>query len=332
MMTKTTLSKMTSKRRVGRSPLSGLDDITAHMGAKLEEHLRRFLKTMTGAMLMECEVKKLSRVLEDIPVPAMLGIIRVEALETFGLVNISSDLVYHVVDLRMGGDAAEAPPPTARSFTAIDSALCEGLVQVVIECLAISLDYGLGVPLPQMMSISHIEQNITQVRLAPDNADVLVISFALDIGEAARQGGFDLVLPLSVLDAFRAAARRVVPADTDAESKSFWRSHMMQSANYAQIDAMGVMHRMKLSLEELNALKVGTILHIPASTLQSTELRLGAEEDKLSLGSCEIGHYSGHTMLRLAETPDPRIVSSLLASLSGSPERSAQSNVLPSAE
>jgi flagellar motor switch protein FliM len=318
-MDKPILTKMISKRRVGRSPLSGLDDINAHLGAKMEERLRRFLKTMTGAMLLECEVRKLSRVLEDIPVPAMLGIIEVDGLETFGLVNVSSDLVYHIVDLRMGGDAAEAPAPTARSFTAIDSALCEGFVQQVIDCLAMSLDYGLGVPLPPLMTISRIEQNITQVRLAPDNADVLVITFALDIGEAARQGSFDLVLPLSVLDAFRAAARRVTPPETEAASKSFWRSHMTEAAHYAQIDAMGIMHRMQLTLSELRALEIGTILPLPATALEATELRLGTADDKLTFTDCEIGQFQGHTMLRLQKDPDPRIVDSLISSLSGLP-------------
>lgn len=314
-MSDSVLLKKISRRRVGRSPLAGLDDITAHLGAKLEERLRRLLKTMTGAMVMECEVRKLSRVLEDIPVPAMLGIVAVEGLETFALVNVSSDLVYHVVDLRMGGDAAEAPAPTARSFTAIDAALSEGFVETVIECLHMAFNYGMGVPLPPMMSLNHIEQNITQVRLAPENADVLVISFALDIGEAARQGGFDLVLPLSVLDAFRSAARRIEAPEQEAIARSFWRSHMTEAAHHARIDVTGVLHRLSLTLDEVESLRPGDVLTIPELALKSTEIRLGGEADRLAFAQSEIGQFSGHTMLKLTTPPDPRITESLLKAL-----------------
>ncbi|MEL6678891.1 MAG: hypothetical protein AAFQ51_09305, partial [Pseudomonadota bacterium] len=205
-MTESVLTKKLSARRVGRSPIPQLPEIAADFAGKVEELLRKFLKTTTGAMVLGSEVRKLSRVMEDIPVPAMLGVIDVEGVEHQALLNINSDLVYHIVDLRMGGDPANAPAPTARSFTAIDCALCEGFVEQVMRAFTVAMENALGAPVAHSLRLSHIEQNVTQVRLASSNADVLVITLNLDIGEAARMGDCELVIPLSVLDTFRAEA------------------------------------------------------------------------------------------------------------------------------
>ena len=311
------LKKKVSKRRVGRSPLTDLDGITAHLAAKLEEKLRRFLKTMTGAIVIDYQVRKLSGVLEDIPVPAMLGIVTVEGLETSALINMSSDLVYHVVDLRMGGDASEAPAPTARTFTAIDSALSEAFFEVVIDCLQLAITHGMGVPLPDIMALTQVEQNITQVRLAPDNADVLIISVALDIGEAARQGSFDLILPLSVLDGFRAAGKRVTPAETDQMSRGFWRTHMTEAAAQARVDVTAILHRMPMKLRDVSALAVGDVLHLPADSLNTVSLRIGREDDRIRLAGARVGQFNDQIMLKLQEDPEPRVLDHLTRALGG---------------
>lgn len=308
-------------RRVGRSPIAHLDDITNHLTAKLEDRLRRLLKATTGAIIMACEVRKLSRVLEDIPVPAMLGIVAVEGVDSYALININSDLVYHVVDLRMGGDPAQAPPPTARSFTAIDCALCEGFNSTVIDCIMDAMRAGMGAPLPDAMSLSRIEQNITQVRLAPGNADVLVIEVNLDIGEAARSGDFQFVLPLSVLDVLRAEAARAPAANETLTSLTFWRKHMTKAAGEARIDVSGIIHRQQLTVQQLENLAPGDILQLPENVLNDVDILLGRLSDDIGCAQAKLGSFEGHKMLKLMTDPPLEFSQYLQKALTDTPRQ-----------
>ncbi|MBB5515253.1 flagellar motor switch protein FliM [Rubricella aquisinus] len=314
------LKKKISVRRVGRSPIPHLDDITNHLTAKLEDRLRRLLKATTGAIIMACEVRKLSRVLEDIPVPAMLGIVAVEGVDNYALININSDLVYHVVDLRMGGDPASAPPPTARSFTAIDCALCEGFTSTVIDCMMEAMRSGMGAPLPDAMSLARIEQNITQVRLAPGNADVLVIEVNLDIGEAARSGDFQIVLPLSVLDVLRAEAARAPASNEMLTSLTFWRKHMTRAAAEARIEVSGIVHTQRMTVQELEALTPGDVILMPETALKNIDIRLGRLSDRIDCTTAKLGAFEGRKMLKLTEDPPPDLRSYLESALSIRPD------------
>ena len=55
---------------------------------------------------------------------SLLGVIETDATDRLALINLNSDLVFHVVDMRMGGDAGTSPTVTTRSFSAIDAQLC----------------------------------------------------------------------------------------------------------------------------------------------------------------------------------------------------------------
>ncbi|MGB0497773.1 MAG: FliM/FliN family flagellar motor switch protein [Rubricella sp.] len=312
----TVLRKKLGAQRVGRSPVAALDEVSTDFAAKLEDRLRRLLHTMCGALVLECEVRKLQRVLEDIPVPAMLGVVSVDGVEDHALVNVSSDLVYHIVDLRMGGDPAQAPPPTARSFTAIDSALCEAFVRQVIDCFTIAMRRAFGVPIPDLMQLERTEQNITQVRIAPGNADVLVLSVNLDIGEAARSGNFDLIMPLSVLDLFRAAAAKTPKPEREGAARDFWRHHIKDALSAARIDVNGILYRTELPASEIEALRPGDVVALPAASVNAVSIRIGRDRDDLTFGAARLGQIDGRKVLKLSDDPDPDIVGHIRKGLS----------------
>ena len=172
--------------RVGRAPFRGIEEIGENFAKLLDERLRGLMRTLTSAIVIDCEVKKLSSVLEEIPVPAMIAVIDVKGSQNSALMNVGMDLIYHVVDLRMGGDPAAAPMPVARSVTAIDCALCEDFIRLGLEAFEAALRVHLGPGIRAAMKLDHFEQHVTMVRIAPEHSDVLVLRISLDMGEAAR--------------------------------------------------------------------------------------------------------------------------------------------------
>ncbi len=314
MPRETVLAQKLSTRPPRRTPLPQLDDIAANFAAAMERSARTLFRSTVGAIITRTDIRPLTRVAEDVPIPAMLGIAPMPGMQSAAMVNVSSDLVYHIVDLRMGGDPQQAPVPTARTFTAIDMALSEAFVAAAIECFLSAIETALGAPLERRMALSHLEQNITQVRLAANNADVLVIAMNLDIGEAARNADFELVIPLAVLDALQ-ASRGDDSAQQRDQHADLWRSHMRRVARETEVDVSAVLHRMNVPVRELEGWEPGTLLEFPRSTLEELELTIGEPSSSIALGTARLGASGGRKMVKLTTDMLPEMQTYLTQNL-----------------
>ncbi|WP_157982242.1 FliM/FliN family flagellar motor switch protein [Oceanicella sp. SM1341] len=303
----TIVARKISSARVSRSPIPQVEMIGEDFAKILDDRLRRLLRTITSSIILDCEVRKLSRVLESIPVPAMLGVVEVKNSPASALVNISNDLIYHIVDLRMGGDTEQSPVPTARSITPLDCALCSDFVNALIGAFTQAISIYLGAPELEWMSLRQFEQHVTMARIAPDNADVLVLNVSLDIGEAARSGDFDMVIPLSVLDSFKAASQRRTSSASERNLLDLWSNRMSRAAREAPVRVTSVIHRLHLDLGAIQEWKEGDVLEIPASGRSRIELMLpGQDEVPLAVG--RLGAFEGQKAVKLTLPPDPDFV------------------------
>lgn len=298
--------------RVGRAPFHGIEEIGENFAKLLDERLRSLLRTISSAIVIDCEVRKLSAVLEDIPVPAMIAVVDVKGSQNSALMNVGMDLIYHIVDLRAGGDPAAAPQPVARSVTAIDCALCEEFIRLALEAFEAALKVHLGPGIRAAMKLGHFEQHVTMVRIAPEHSDVLVLKISLDMGEAARSGEFDLVLPLAVLDSYRAAAPagQGQGAAGGRARSDIWSRHMARAASDAPLRLRAVLHRQKLRLAELQALEVGMQIPIPREAREAVELMVeGGDADALAVG--RLGAIDGGKAVKLTRGPDASLIEGL---------------------
>jgi flagellar motor switch protein FliM len=303
------LRRKVAGNRVGRAPIPGIEEIGENFAKLLDERLRGLVRTITSAIVVDCEVRKLSSVLEEIPVPAMIGVIDVRGSQNAALINIGSDLMFHIVDLRMGGDPAAAPTPTARSVTAIDCALCEEFIRLTLEAFEAALRVHLGPGIRSAMRLEHFEQHVTMVRIAPEHSDVLVLRLSLDLGEAARSGDFDLALPLAVLDSYRASAPAGGPS---ARARSdIWSRRMASAAADAPVRLRAELHRQSLRLAELQELSEGSLLPLPREAREAVALRLEADPEAPPLATGRLGAVDGSKAVKLTETPDAELAEGL---------------------
>ena len=309
------LNRMVGSRRVGRSPLPDLELIGENFGRLLEDELRVIIKTIVGALILDCTITKLADVLDNIPVPSMLGLIRAQDTDRMGLINLNSDLVYHIVDMRMGGDAGQAPVPTTRSFTSIDAQLCLDVFEGILEAFQKSLVESLGMPVQSGLELFGHKQDINTVRIASKSADVLLITVSLDIGEAARSGDFELILPLSILDVVRASMLKTDVAET-LSPDDLWYTQLSRFAVAAPVPLHAILHRVHMPLADIKALVEGDVLVIPGGALEEIELvqSLGTpHQGTLSRG--RLGQYDGMKLVKLSEPCPPTLEANLRAVL-----------------
>jgi flagellar motor switch protein FliM len=262
------LSQKLRHAGVARSPLADTDLLGETFARGAEDRVRLLVKTLIGTTAAPARVTKLADAIRGISGPSMLGLVDVEDADTPGLLALSSELAWHLIDLTLGGDPVQAPEPVARPFTAIDMALGRLHVDAILAAFAHAIGANLGRPLTKELSVRELRQNLSQLRLAPDYIDVMVFGMELALGEAGRSGRFTLILPLSALDVIRASVQaKNVEAARDRPN-DLWKTLMRRAAANAPVRVDAVLHRQTLSLAALQGLQVGQTIEIPARAVE----------------------------------------------------------------
>lgn len=311
----TVLGRKLTRGGVGRSPLPDTDVIGETFARAVEDKLRPVVKSSISAMMLESRVAKLGEVVQDISVPAMLGLVDVEDADTQGLLCIDTDLAYHLIDLTLGGDPSVAPMPTTRTFTSIDTALCRFHLDALLAGFVAAVSTVMGKPIAKRISIGDQRQNISQVRFAPDYVDVLLYNVALDIGDAARTGNFLMLMPLATLDVVRASIQ-----DSSTENKArpddLWRIQMRRAAAAAPVMVNAVLHQQPFTLAQLEGFKVGDVIHVPDTAANDIRLVIDQPGGKTTtIASGRLGAYRGSKVVKLDEGVDMRVVQHVKSAL-----------------
>ena len=300
---------------VARSPLPDADTVGQALARQIEERFRPLVGSVTSAMVLECKIIKVAEAVEGVSVPSMLGLVEVEHAGLPGLIVLDTDLSYHLIDLMMGGDPSVAPLPIVRSFTDIDRALCRLPLEALVTAFAGSLSDCLGKPVEKRMRISDQRQDITQTRFAPDYVDVLLFNISLDIGDAARSGMLQLLLPLATLDVIYGAMKEET-ALREEHPQDLWRTQMRAAAAAAPVSIDAVLHRTQLTIARIEALRPGDVLDIPNDAADRIRLAMSHPGGKTSLvATGSLGAYQGGKVVRLESDIDDRITAQIRQSL-----------------
>ncbi|MEM6905117.1 MAG: FliM/FliN family flagellar motor switch protein [Pseudomonadota bacterium] len=304
------LAKKIKSGRSGRSPISQLSELGNVFVKEFDSRMQKQLSTIVESIIIDHEVRELGRVMESIALPAMLAVIEVENAKHQILVNISSDLSYHILDMLMGGDPGQAATPMARSNTDLDFALSTDAVTAITESFQAALGTVLKTAKPLEMRLNRFEPHATLLTIAPDHADVLVLKASVDIGEAARSGEFEMVVPLTILDlvksAIGAAPKPLLPATQDT-----WSRHMIHTAAHAQVPVHSVLHRLAMDIGELEALVPGQVIALPPAARGAVELTLCGTKPEHRVAMGRLGALSQNKAIKLTEAPDPGLTGRL---------------------
>ncbi len=331
-----TVSVLSQKLRhggVARSPLTDTDLLGETFARGVEDRVRVLVKTLIGTTAAPARVTKLADAIRTLTGPSMLGLVDVEDADTPGLLALGSDLVYHLIDLTLGGDPVQAPEPAARPFTAIDMALGRLHVDAILAAFAHAIGSNLGRPLTKELSVRDLRQNLSQLRLAPDYIDVMVFGMELALGESGRSGRFTLILPLSALDVIRASVQvRNVQAARDRPN-DLWKTLMRRAAANAPVRVDAVLHRQSLSLAALQGLQVGQVIEIPRQAVEEIELAIAQPGGRTAmLATGRLGAYQDRKVVKLAVPPDRRVAAHVEGALRPAPSSPAEAEESASAE
>ncbi|MBX2855388.1 MAG: FliM/FliN family flagellar motor switch protein [Rhodobacteraceae bacterium] len=289
--------------RTVTAPLPRLNDILSQYAKNVEKGARHYIGCVVESMILDSEIKQFSDVLDGISMPAMIGIIEVQGVDRAALVNIDLDLLYHVVDLRMGGLPTELPEFAARRPTSIDWSMCEPLVKIALEgfCEAVADTFNITENL-SMVCTTHEHQPML-ANITSDHSDCLFVRMSLDIGEAARSGNFDLIVPLYSLDSIKNKIQKTSSVGQGGSGDA-WAEHMTQVVLDTELELSPVLHSSVYSVGQLSDLQVGQVLPLDENSHQQIRVMLDAPGEPIQLTRAKLGAFKGVKALKLSEPPN----------------------------
>ncbi|MEL6316471.1 MAG: FliM/FliN family flagellar motor switch protein [Pseudomonadota bacterium] len=301
--------KIESDRKIN-APLPRVNDVLAEFTRTIEKGARAYVGSVVEAMIMEVENKRFSDFLDAVSMPAMIGIVDIDGIDRAAAINFDLDLVYHVVDLRMGGLPTELPEFVARRPTAIDNAMCLPMVDIALEALRHGLRMSAGSDLDIAMSCDVFEHLPMMANIVPESADVLSIQASLDIGEAARSGNFEIVLPFSTLDRIVAKLKRAQSL-SGSDADDAWAAHMLNVVLDTEIEVDAVLQTTQSTVGEIERLEFGERLMMTPGAAEAVSLEMTLPGENQPIASAKLGAFKNHKALKLNTDPDDDFIAPL---------------------
>ncbi|MEC7762811.1 MAG: FliM/FliN family flagellar motor switch protein [Pseudomonadota bacterium] len=247
----------------------------------------------------------------------------------YGLVLVDPDTLAALIEMQTTGRVV-ARPAVARAPTRTDAIMCADFIDRVLELLetrAVEADIAIA---PALAGFRYALA-LSEPRAIPmtlDDVPYRRFHIPLDLGRGAKQGTLDLILPFDAAPSAQVATATGDPAgftEALAEAVSRTEAHLR-----------GTLHRMDMTLSEVAALTVGSVIAIPREALGQVAIediegrvvmngRLGMAggHRAIRVGTAETGGEAGEALQR-APSPAALPVAETLGDLPSAPEPVAE--------
>jgi flagellar motor switch protein FliM len=208
--------------------------------------------------------------LDSVPLPAMIAVFRAVEWENYGLLTLSSPLIYSIIEVLLGGrttfDARRLDG--GRPFTGIERALVERLIRAIL----VDLTSAFGQFAKIEFRFERLETNPRHAAIArPTNGAVL---FKVGVNMDNGGGSFEVLLPHAALEPVRdLLLQRFVGEKFGADS--FWGAHLRRQMMVTGLELEAVLDEHTVPLGAVMNLAVGTTLQLNARPDMPVLLRRG---------------------------------------------------------
>lgn len=311
-----TLRRKVVEAKGARPPLRDAAYVGDLFARLLEERLHSTLRQQVSVVYKSHTKRSFDEALEVASKPSVLAFAKLSSGSFAGVLPMDAPFIFHLIEVMTGVDRTAKAIPD-RTLTPIDEALSEDFAGHVISCFEAAVA-------PRGRPGSRGSLRFDRFRRAaelgvgsPKVADMLAIEITVTLGADAEPRDLTFNVPFFVLDFFRAeesaaAAQPTPPVRQDrATPEAVWTATMSRAARNAELRLVAVLTQMKLSVEEISAMKPGSILELNDDVEMSVDLRLDqlggvALEPQLCFGV--LGAASGKRAVKIEEPPDEKFL------------------------
>jgi len=249
--------------------------------------LRNFTSDNVEVSLDRITSVRFGDYLNSIPLPAILAVFKAEEWDNFGIVTVSSSLIYSIIDVLLGGRRGQTTVRVeGRPYTTIESNLVKRMIEVVLADAELAFK-----PLsPVRFNIDRLETNPRFAAISrPANAAILV---RLRIDMEDRGGNIELLLPYATIEPIRDVLLQMFMGEKFGRDP-IWEGHLATEIGQAEIAVDAVLYEAKLPLRELMRLEVGdtlplelrpdALVTVRCGDVTLTEGRMGRVGDRVAV-------------------------------------------------
>lgn len=228
--------------------------------------------------------------LNSVPLPALLAIFQAVEWENFGLMTIDSSLTYSMVDILLGGARTHRPIRVeGRPFTTIEQDIVKSLTRIMLEEMSVAFN-----PLtPATFRLERLETNPRFATIARPANPVILISLRVDIEE--RGGKAEILLPYATLEPVKELLTQMFTGESFGGGQESWELYLDNEIRQMPINLEAVLQEKRLTLGELDALKVGSTIMMNESPGDRIDIRCRG----IKLLSGILGEANGKLALRV---------------------------------
>ena len=249
--------------------------------------LRNFTSDNVEVSLDSISSVRFGDYLNSIPLPAILGVFKVEEWDNFGLVTVDSSLIYSIIDVLLGGGRGTTPIRVeGRPYTTIETNLVRRMIEVVLADAEQAF-----APLSRVhFNLERLENNPRFAAVSrPANAAILA-EFRIDMED--RGGKIEILIPYATLEPIRDLLLQMFMGEKFGRDP-VWEGHLATEIHNAEIAVDAVLFEREMSLSQVLDLKVGQTLvfdvgprdpvTIKCGAVALTEGRMGRAGDNISI-------------------------------------------------
>src|SRR5437867_7693999 len=253
--------------------------------------LRNFTSDNVEVSLDRITSVRFGDYLNSIPLPAILAVFKAEEWDNFGIVTVSSNLIYSIIDVLLGGRRGQsAIRIEGRPYTTIEISLVKRMIEAVLGDAELAFK-----PLsPVRFNIDRLETNPRFAAISrPANAAILV---RLRIDMEDRGGNIELLLPYATIEPIRSVLLQMFMGEKFGRDP-IWEGHFATEVAQAQISVDAVLYEGKLPLKRVMGLKVGDTLMLEVKSDALVSVRCG----HVTLSEGRMGRIGDRVAVRVAK-------------------------------
>ena len=274
---------------ISHERLPMLEVVCDRMVRVFASSMRNLTSDAIDVTLEEITSTRFGEFMGNVALPAMIGVFRVKQWENYGLITVESGLIYAVVDALLGGRGGSTPMVIdGRAFTSIETRLVSRMLELALRDFASTFE-----PIESIeTSLERIETNPRFAAIAGPSNICAVATFRVDMD--GRGGKFSMLLPYATLEPVREKLLQRFMGEKNGRD-SIWEGHMAREIRKTDVSVDVVLGEKDMSIDALNALKVGDTIALPKGPDDQLDIQCGG----VTLGRAQIGQRCSKIAVRL---------------------------------
>lgn len=256
-------------QKIAKDQLRTLEIINENFGRFFQNYLSGYLRVPVKSTILSVDQLAYSEFTNAISNPAFLNIINLEPLNGQILIDISTNLVYTIIDRLLGGDGSEIQE--ARLFTEIELSLMNSIMKKIMPLLKEAWTDVVEIN----PKLERIEVNPQFAQIIPHNETIVLITMNLDIGQ--KEGMMNICIPYLVIEPILEKLSAKYWFSSTREELS--PKDVLQIRNRilnTKVDVKGELGTTIVKVNEILNLQKGDVIKLDNRVSEKAKIRIGS--------------------------------------------------------